>query len=71
MLDAQAVLERKTWSGDQTDPVKVTGSIAETRWALDEVRREGGTVGLVPTMGYLHDGPPVARWPPPAPRPTS
>jgi pantoate--beta-alanine ligase len=36
--------------------VKVTGSIAEARWALDEVRREGGTVGLVPTMGYLHDG---------------
>ncbi len=36
--------------------MKVSGSIAEVRWALDEVRREGGTVGLVPTMGYLHDG---------------
>ena len=36
--------------------MKVSGTIAETRWALDEVRREGGTVGLVPTMGYLHDG---------------
>jgi pantoate--beta-alanine ligase len=36
--------------------MKVTGSIAEARWALDEVRREGGTVGLVPTMGYLHEG---------------
>ena len=36
--------------------MKVTGTIAEARWALDEVRREGGTVGLVPTMGYLHDG---------------
>jgi len=36
--------------------VKVATTIAETRWALDEVRREGGTVGLVPTMGYLHDG---------------
>lgn len=36
--------------------MKVATTIAETRWALDEVRREGGTVGLVPTMGYLHDG---------------
>jgi pantoate--beta-alanine ligase len=36
--------------------MKVTSTIAEARWALDEVRREGGTVGLVPTMGYLHDG---------------
>ncbi len=36
--------------------MKVTTSVAEARWALDEVRREGGSVGLVPTMGYLHDG---------------
>ncbi len=36
--------------------MKVATTIAETRWALDAVRREGGTVGLVPTMGYLHDG---------------
>jgi pantoate--beta-alanine ligase len=36
--------------------VKASGSIAEVRWALDGVRREGATVGLVPTMGYLHEG---------------
>ncbi|HEY8058504.1 MAG TPA: pantoate--beta-alanine ligase, partial [Acidimicrobiales bacterium] len=36
--------------------MKVSGSIAEVRWTLDEVRREGGAVGLVPTMGYLHEG---------------
>ena len=36
--------------------MKASGSIAEVRWALDEVRREGATVGLVPTMGYLHEG---------------
>ena len=36
--------------------MKVTSTIAEARWAMDEVRREGGNVGLVPTMGYLHDG---------------
>ena len=36
--------------------MKASGSIAEVRWALDEIRREGATVGLVPTMGYLHAG---------------
>jgi pantoate--beta-alanine ligase len=36
--------------------VKVSTTVAEARWALDRVRREGATVGLVPTMGYLHDG---------------
>ena len=36
--------------------MKVATTIAETRGALDEARRAGGTVGLVPTMGYLHDG---------------
>jgi pantoate--beta-alanine ligase len=29
---------------------------ASFRAALDDTRRAGGTVGLVPTMGYLHDG---------------
>jgi len=28
----------------------------ELRSALEPVRREGGTIGLVPTMGYLHQG---------------
>ena len=36
--------------------MKVVTTIAEARAALDDVRRTGGTVGLVPTMGYLHDG---------------
>lgn len=30
--------------------------IAELRRILDEVRDAGGRVGLVPTMGYLHEG---------------
>jgi pantoate--beta-alanine ligase len=36
--------------------MRVTTTIAETRDVLDAARREGATVGFVPTMGYLHDG---------------
>jgi len=36
--------------------VQVTTSIAETRSMLATARAAGRTVGLVPTMGYLHDG---------------
>ncbi|MBN1555237.1 MAG: pantoate--beta-alanine ligase [Phycisphaerae bacterium] len=34
----------------------VTNTIAETRRGLAEARREGKTIGLVPTMGALHAG---------------
>lgn len=30
--------------------------VPELRAALDAARRDGGSVGLVPTMGYLHEG---------------
>ena len=36
--------------------MKVVTTIAEARALLDDVRRRFGVVGLVPTMGYLHDG---------------
>ena len=36
--------------------MQVTTSIAETRSMLATARAAGRTVGLVPTMGYLHDG---------------
>lgn len=36
--------------------MKVFTTIAEARAFLDERRHAGETVGLVPTMGYLHDG---------------
>jgi pantoate--beta-alanine ligase len=36
--------------------VRTVTTIAEARAVLDAVRGEGGRVGLVPTMGYLHDG---------------
>jgi len=36
--------------------VKVTATIAETWGLLDAARAEGKSVGLVPTMGFLHAG---------------
>ncbi len=36
--------------------MQVHHTIASFRAALDEVRHGGAEVGLVPTMGYLHDG---------------
>jgi pantoate--beta-alanine ligase len=36
--------------------VKVVRTKAELREALEPARRQGRTIGLVPTMGYLHEG---------------
>lgn len=36
--------------------MKIAETIAEVRAAVREWRKEGLTVGLVPTMGYLHEG---------------
>jgi pantoate--beta-alanine ligase len=36
--------------------VKVVRTTAELRHALGATRRTGRTIGLVPTMGYLHEG---------------
>jgi pantoate--beta-alanine ligase len=35
---------------------EVHATIAGFRAAVEDVRRSGGTVGFIPTMGYLHDG---------------
>jgi pantoate--beta-alanine ligase len=40
----------------ETGRVRVLTTIAEARSVLDGARCSGGSVGLVPTMGYLHDG---------------
>ena len=36
--------------------MKVVETKAELREALEPARRDGKSIGLVPTMGYLHDG---------------
>jgi pantoate--beta-alanine ligase len=37
-------------------PLRLVHTIEEVRRHHDEVRAKGGAVGLVPTMGYLHEG---------------
>ena len=36
--------------------MRIVREIAELRTALDGRRREGATIGLVPTMGFFHEG---------------
>ena len=36
--------------------IPIVERVSELRTVLDAARREGGSVGLVPTMGYLHEG---------------
>ncbi len=36
--------------------MRIVGTIAELRQAVQAARRQGRTVGLVPTMGYFHAG---------------
>ena len=36
--------------------MKVVGTVAELREALEPSRRDGASIGLVPTMGAFHDG---------------
>ncbi len=53
VLGAQA----RTLSGRPAPaPPRITRTIADLRMLVDEARRHGRTVGLVPTMGALHEG---------------
>ena len=45
-----------TVNSPRTEGARVLRAKAALRAELDEPRRQGRTIGLVPTMGYLHDG---------------
>jgi pantoate--beta-alanine ligase len=54
--EAMADAASRLLSPSGSDDVEVIDTIAGFRKALDAERHAGRTVGLVPTMGYLHDG---------------
>jgi pantoate--beta-alanine ligase len=43
-------------NGSAADEMQITHSVADFRAACDAIRRQGGRLGLVPTMGALHAG---------------
>jgi pantoate--beta-alanine ligase len=45
-----------TANSPRTEGARVLRAKAALRAELDELRRQGQTIGLVPTMGYLHEG---------------
>src|SRR5205823_4014841 len=55
-MSAEAQRLVSTRAASETRPVTVVDRIARLRKELDAARAGGRTVGLVPTMGYLHDG---------------
>lgn len=49
-------IEFPFWQEGGVVTMEITGAIEEVRKQVKEWRRQGLTVGLVPTMGYLHEG---------------
>ena len=51
-----ASLEKIMDIGDQEMSIQIAATVEEVRSKVKEWRKEGLSVGLVPTMGYLHEG---------------
>ncbi len=49
-------LNLRTANSPRTDGARVLRAKAALRAELEQPRRQGRTIGLVPTMGYLHEG---------------
>jgi pantoate--beta-alanine ligase len=56
ILEAMLELPEHGVEGETPGPVVVIETVAELRAACDAARRTGANVGLVPTMGFLHEG---------------
>ena len=54
--EAMAAAAGRLAHSTASDDIVVVDTVAGFRKALDAERQAGRTVGLVPTMGYLHDG---------------
>ena len=48
--------QRKPNASQEADQMETVHTIAEARARLNAARSQGAVVGLVPTMGFLHDG---------------
>ena len=48
--------ENRSGTGKEESTMQVTKTVEETRKQIKAWKKEGKTVGLVPTMGFLHEG---------------
>lgn len=56
VLEAMLGIPETLSDGEAPGPVVVVETIAELRAACEAARGTGASIGLVPTMGYLHEG---------------
>ncbi len=49
-------LETKTWAPRLAAEIEVIRSVSAMQTVADEMRRKGERIGLVPTMGFFHEG---------------
>ena len=57
MLGVTRYNKKMYWNGEEMEKnMKIVKTIEEVRKSIGEWRSEGLSIGLVPTMGYLHEG---------------